>query len=246
MLTQRFDVIPALDVLEGRVVRLAQGRREAVTLEGGDPVTLARRYANEGAGRLHLVDLDGAFAGRPSPDLVRAIAVAAGVPVQVGGGYRTLADIDTALAAGADRVMIGTAALEPSFLDQAVARFGPALVVAIDVRDGRVAVEGWTRSSDVGAPELAARCAAIGAQRLLVTSTARDGSLAGPDFELLTQVLPAGLPLIAAGGVATLEDVRALREIGCEGAIAGSALLAGRFTLPEALAAVGARSGDGD
>ena len=136
--------------------------------------------------------------------------------------------------------MVGTAALEPGFLEDAAERFGEALVVAVDVRDGRVAVEGWTSSTEATAPELAARCASSGARRLLVTSTARDGSLAGPDLELLADVLPIGLPVIAAGGVASLDDLRALRKLGCEGAIAGSALLAGRFTLPEALAALAA------
>jgi phosphoribosylformimino-5-aminoimidazole carboxamide ribotide isomerase len=241
VLAREFEVIPAIDVLEGRVVRLSQGDREAVTLESGDPIELARRYAAEGAVRLHLVDLDGAFEGTPSLELLRGIAATVEIPVQVGGGYRSMASIESALAAGADRVMVGTAALEPGFLEEAADRFGEALVVAVDVRDGRVAVEGWTASSDVTAPELAARCATAGAQRLLVTSTARDGSLAGPDLGLLTGIVPIGLPVIAAGGVSSLDDLRALRELGCEGAIAGSALLAGRFTLAEALAAVAAR-----
>jgi phosphoribosylformimino-5-aminoimidazole carboxamide ribotide isomerase len=238
VLAREFEVIPAVDVLGGRVVRLSQGRREAVTLEGGDPVELARRYADERAVRLHVVDLDGAFDGVPSLGLLEAIAAAVELPVQVGGGYRTPEVIAAALAAGADRVMVGTAALRPGFLEEAAERFGDALVVAVDVRDGRVAVEGWTSSADVTAPELAARCAAAGARRLLVTSTARDGSLAGPDLGLLTDVLPAGLPVIAAGGVSSIDDLRALRDLGCEGAIAGSALLAGRFTLPEAHAAL--------
>ena len=231
-------MIPAIDVLAGRVVRLSQGRREAVTLEGGDPVELAKRYAGEGAARLHVVDLDGAFDGAPSLGLLEAIATATELPVQVGGGYRSIAVIEAALSAGADRVMVGTAALDPGFLEEAAARFAESLVVAVDVRDGRVAVEGWTSSADVTAAELAARCTSSGARRLLVTSTARDGSLAGPDLGLLAEVIPAGLPVIAAGGVASLDDLRALRELGCEGAIAGSALLAGRFTLPEALAAI--------
>ena len=231
-------MIPAIDVLEGRVVRLSQGRRDAVTLEGGDPVALARRYASDGAGRLHVVDLDGAFAGRPSPELVERMAAASGLPLQVGGGYRTQEAIESALAAGADRVMIGTAALEPGFLATAVGRFGAALVVAIDVRDGRVAVDGWTRSSDTVAADLAHRCADAGVSRLLVTSTIRDGSLEGPDLRLLEDILSVGLPVVAAGGIASLDDLRALRDLGCEGAIAGSALLAGRFTLPEALTAV--------
>jgi phosphoribosylformimino-5-aminoimidazole carboxamide ribotide isomerase len=238
VLTREFEVIPAIDVLGGRVVRLSQGRREAVTLEGGDPVELARWYAADGAARLHVVDLDGAFDGVPSRGLLEGIASAVDLPIQVGGGYRSSGAIEAALAAGADRVMVGTAALEPGFLEEAAERFADALVVAVDVRDGRVAVEGWTSSTDVTASDLATRCASSGARRLLVTSTTRDGSLAGPDLALLSEVMPVGLPVIAAGGVASLDDLRALRDLGCEAAIAGSALLAGRFTLPAALAAL--------
>lgn len=232
-----FTVYPAIDVLDGRVVRLAEGIRERVTVEGGDPADAARRFAAEGASFLHVVDLDGAFSGSPSPGLVASVA-AGGVPVQAGGGYRDVVSIDAALAAGAARVMVGTAALSPSFLADASRRFGERLVVAIDARDGRVAVEGWTRASDLSPAELAARCAEAGVRRLLVTSTRRDGSLAGPDLALLEDVLPCGLPVIAAGGVASLDDLLALRDTGCEGAVAGSALWRGRFTLPEALAAV--------
>ena len=140
-------MLPAIDVLAGRVVRLSEGRREAVTLEGGDPEALARRYRDEGAARLHVVDLDGAFDGAPTPALLERLAAAAGLPIQVGGGYRTLAAIETALGAGADRVMIGTAALDRVFLDRAVAQFGDALVVAVDVREGMVAASGWTETS---------------------------------------------------------------------------------------------------
>jgi phosphoribosylformimino-5-aminoimidazole carboxamide ribotide isomerase len=243
VLTRNFEVIPAIDVLEGRVVRLDQGRREAVTLEGGDASSLARRYAAEGAARLHVVDLDGAFSGAPSLELVTQLAEAARLPVQIGGGYRTLGAVEAALAAGADRVMVGTAALEPGFVEAAAARFGSGLVVAIDVRDGRVAVEGWTRSSETTARELAVSCAELGVERFLVTSTARDGSLAGPDVALLGQVLPAGVPVIAAGGVSSIDDLLALRALGCEAAIAGSGLLAGRFTLTEALVAVAGADG---
>jgi len=232
-----FTVYPAIDVLDGRVVRLAEGARERVTVEGGDPAEAARRFAAEGASFLHLVDLDGAFSGSPSPGLVESVA-AAGLPVQAGGGYRDVAAIDAALAAGAARVMVGTAALSPAFLADASARFGERLVVAIDARDGRVAVEGWTRASDLSPSELAASCAEAGVRRLLVTSTRRDGSLAGPDLALLDEILPCGLPVLAAGGVASLDDLLALRDLGCEGAVAGSALWRGRFTLPEALAAV--------
>ena len=234
-----FEIVPAVDVLDGRAVRLHEGARDRVTIEGGDPVALARRFVEEGARRLHLVDLNGAFEGRPSDGLLARIArVAEKVPLQVGGGYRTVDAIDAAVAAGADRVMVGTAALSPEFLTAAAVRFGERLVVAVDARDGYVAIEGWTRAADISAGELALRCAEAGVRRLLVTGTRRDGSLAGPDLELLAGVLPCGLPVLAAGGIASLDDLRALRDLGCEGAVVGSALWRGTFTLAEALAAV--------
>ena len=232
-----FTVAPALDVLEGRCVRLREGVRERVTVEGGDPVEAARRFEAEGARLLHVVDLDGAFAGRPTPRLVERIAAAVDVPVQVGGGLRTLAAVEGALGAGAARAIVGTAAVSEAFLEQVAAR-GDRVVVAIDVKDGRVATEGWTEAADLSAGELAARCAEAGIARLLVTNTRRDGSLAGPDTELLAEVLAAGLPVLAAGGIASVDDLRAVKQIGCEGAIAGSALWLGHFTLAEALAAV--------
>jgi phosphoribosylformimino-5-aminoimidazole carboxamide ribotide isomerase len=231
---KHFTVYPALDVLDGRVVRLSEGRREHVTVEGGDPVAAAERFVAEGATWLHLVDLDGAFSGKPDLGLVGRVA-AAGVPVQVGGGYRTLDLIDAALAAGAARVLVGTAALDDAFLATAVAQFEDAVAVAVDARDGRVAVDGWTREATRTPVDLARRCAAAGVRRLLVTSTGRDGTLAGPDLPLLRAVSAAGLPVIAAGGIATLDDLRALRRLGYEGAVTGSAVWLGRFSLAEAV-----------
>jgi phosphoribosylformimino-5-aminoimidazole carboxamide ribotide isomerase len=235
----RFEVIPAVDVLDGRAVRLHQGRREAVTLEAGDPVGLARRFAADGATRLHVVDLDGAFSGAPTVGLLERLA-AVGLPVQVGGGYRTVSALQLALETGADRVVVGTAAHEPGFLERALAVAGNRLVVAIDVKDGRVATEGWRELADATPDELARRCAAVGVARLLVTNTSRDGSLAGPDVDLLARVVAAGLRVVAAGGVATVDDLHAVRRSGCEAAVTGSALLAGRFTLQEAAAALAA------
>lgn len=232
---REFVVYPAIDVLEGRVVRLRRGERDQITVEGGDPAEAAARFRDEGASWLHLVDLDGAFSGRPSLELVGAIA-AAGVRLQVGGGYRDLEAVRAALDAGAARVLVGTAALDPSLLRRAVRSFGDRLAVAIDVRDGRVAVEGWTRAADVGPAELARACRKAGVARLLVTSTRRDGTLAGPDLALIANVLAAAdLPVIAAGGIASLDDLRAVRDAGCEGAVAGSALWRGRFTLAQAV-----------
>jgi phosphoribosylformimino-5-aminoimidazole carboxamide ribotide isomerase len=235
----RFEVIPAVDVLEGRAVRLHQGARERIAIEGGDPVALAGRFAAEGARRLHLVDLDGAFAGRPSDGLLERVATTAPVPVQVGGGYRSIAAVESALDAGANRVIVGTAAISPAFLADAARRFEDGLVVAVDARDGLVTVDGWTRSSNLPAPELARRCAATGVRRLLVTGTSRDGSMTGPDLALLESVLPCGLPVLAAGGIASLDDLRALAALGCEGAVVGSALWRGAFTIAEAVAAAG-------
>jgi phosphoribosylformimino-5-aminoimidazole carboxamide ribotide isomerase len=232
-----FDVIPAIDVLDGRCVRLFEGRRERVTIEGGDPAAAATRFAAEGARWLHVVDLDGAFSGQPTPGLVEQVA-AAGVPVQVGGGLRDDAAMDAALNAGAARVMVGTAAAGSGpRLAGFAERYGEKLVVAVDARDGRVVADGWVTATDLTPGELARRCADVGVRRLLVTSTRRDGSLTGPDLPLLAQVLQAGLPVLAAGGIAELDDLRRIRELGCEGAVVGSALWSGRFTLADALAA---------
>ena len=221
-------------------MRLSEGRREHVTIEGGDPASAAARFVSAGAGRLHLVDLDGAFSGTPTPALVERVVAAAGdVPVQVGGGLRDERAIDAALEAGAARVLVGTAALAAvtdSSLSVLAKRYAERLVVAVDARDGKVVADGWTTETDLTAAELARRCAAVGVRRLLVTSTRRDGSLSGPDLPLLRDVMEPRLPVLAAGGIASLDDLAKLRDLGCEGAIVGSALWSGRFTLPEALA----------
>jgi phosphoribosylformimino-5-aminoimidazole carboxamide ribotide isomerase len=230
-----FDVIPAIDVLEGRCVRLLEGRREQVTIEGGDPAEAAARFTAEGAGWLHLVDLDGAFSGRPTPGLVERV-VAAGVPVQVGGGLRDTDAVEHALGAGAARAIVGTAALGD--LETLANRFGGRLVVAVDVRDGKVVADGWVTDTEISPGELTRECAEAGVRRVLVTNTRRDGSLRGPDTRLLSEVLEAGIPVLAAGGIASLEDLVALRELGCEGAVVGSAIWSGRVTLGEALARV--------
>jgi phosphoribosylformimino-5-aminoimidazole carboxamide ribotide isomerase len=230
-------VLPALDVLNGRCVRLAGGDPARVTIEGGDPVAAARRFASEGAPYLHLVDLDGAFSGTATPGLVERVTAAAnGTPLQAGGGYRTIAAVESALVAGAARVIVGTAALAPGFLREAATRFGERLVVAVDARDGLVVADGWARTAALTAPELARACAEAGVRRLLVTSATRDGSLAGPDVELLESVIEAsGLPVLAAGGIASLDDLIQLKRIGCEGAVLGSALWSGRVRLADAL-----------
>jgi phosphoribosylformimino-5-aminoimidazole carboxamide ribotide isomerase len=218
-----FHVIPAIDVLDGRCVRLSEGRREHVTIEGGDPAAAAARFAAEGASWLHVVDLDGAFSGRPTPGLVEQVVGASRIPVQFGGGLRDADAIQAALDAGAGRVTIGSAALTAVTglsLSLLSARFGERLVVAVDARNGRVVRNGWTAETGVTPRELARACADAGIHRLLVTSTRRD---------------EAGVPVLAAGGIASLDDLVTLRELGCEGAVVGSALWSGRFTLTDAL-----------
>jgi len=172
-----------------------------VTVEGGDPAAAARRFAAEGASLIHLVDLDGAFSGAPTAGLVaRVAAAAAPVPLQVGGGLRSADAVKAALAAGAARALVGTSAVSPAFL-AAAAALGDRVAVAIDAKDGLVAVDGWTGVSELTVVELARRCATVGIRRLVVTSTRRDGSLEGPDLGLLRQVMDAGsLPVLAAGG----------------------------------------------
>ena len=229
-----FTVYPAIDVLDGRVVRLEQGSREHVTVEGGDPFAAAVQFAAAGASWLHLVDLNGAFSGVPDLELVGRLA-GAGLPVQVGGGFRSVVLVEAALDAGATRVLVGTAAVDDAFLGAAVDRFGSRLAVAVDARDGRVAVDGWTSSASTTPRALADRCAFVGVARLVVTATRRDGTLTGPDLGLLEDVLGAGLPVIAAGGISSLEDVRAIRELGCEGAVVGSAIWRGRLELADAV-----------
>lgn len=229
-----FTVYPAIDVLDGRVVRLEQGSREHVTVEGGDPVAAGVRFAAAGASWLHLIDLNAAFSGVPDLELVGQLA-GAGLPLQVGGGFRSVELIAAALEAGAARVLVGTAALDDAFLRAAVEGFGSGLAVAVDARDGGIAVDGWTSWASTTPRALAERCAWNGVARLVVTATRRDGTLTGPDLGLLEDVLGAGLPVIAAGGVSSVEDARAIRALGCEGVVVGSAIWHGQFGLADAV-----------
>jgi phosphoribosylformimino-5-aminoimidazole carboxamide ribotide isomerase len=216
---QEIEVIPAVDVLGDEAVRLEQGSYDAVVERASDPVALAGRWAAAGAGRIHLVDLDGARRGGVRPELVRAVAAASGLPVQASGGIRTLADAQALLAAGADRVVVGTAAWpDPSpWLE-----LGDALVLAVDVRDGVVRSAGWTESAGLTFAEALDRAATA---RVLVTAIDRDGTLAGPDLALVREAAASGLRVLAAGGVRSPADVAALAEAGAEAAIVGRALL---------------------
>ena len=227
-------VIPAVDVLGEDAVRLEQGDFRRIVLRDPDPVEVVGRFVAAGARMIHVVDLDGARTGRVRPELVARLAAAA-LParIQASGGIRSLADAEVLLAAGAARVVVGTAAFaEPRALEHYVDALGDRLIVAVDTRRGRVAVGGWERETSLSAAEAAARCASAGVERVLCTAIERDGTLGGPDLGLLRSVRRcSGLPVLAAGGIASARDVRAVARAGCEAAIVGRALLEGQVPL---------------
>ena len=222
-LEAEIEVIPAVDVLGEGAVRLHQGAYDDVVERAGDPVELARAFAAAGARRIHLVDLDGARLGRVRPDLVRGVATAVSPALlQASGGIRSLDDARSLLAAGADRVVVGTAAFpEP----EPWAELGERLVVALDVRDGQVRTTGWTEDSGLSIGAAAVRCRDAGIARVLCTAIDRDGTLAGPDLELVRRVAATGLRVLAAGGVRTPDDIGALAAAGAEAAVVGRALV---------------------
>jgi phosphoribosylformimino-5-aminoimidazole carboxamide ribotide isomerase len=229
-----FQVIPAVDLLGDDAVRLEQGDYARVTLRESDPAALVRRFAEAGAALVHVVDLDGARSGRLRPDLITALVEAAApAHVQASGGIRSVADAQSLLAAGAQRVIVGTASFaEGGALGRFASALGGALVVAIDCRDGRIAVRGWGESTGLEVDEALDRCVAAGVVRLHCTAIDRDGTLAGPDLPLLRRVVERSrLAVVAAGGVSSEADLEAIEQTGCEGAVVGRALLEGRVPL---------------
>jgi phosphoribosylformimino-5-aminoimidazole carboxamide ribotide isomerase len=232
-------LLPAVDILEGKAVRLARGSFDQRTEYDADPLDAARRWVQAGARSLHVVDLDGARSGAPvNVEHVRRIAGEVDVPVQVGGGLRTIAAVRQAVDAGAARVVIGTAAYHDiDFLDEAVVEFGDRVVVSIDAREGRVAGAGWTEQTDIPIEAVIEQLGSRGVQRFVYSSIERDGMLEGPDLEAARRVAQAVRgTYVYSGGVSSLDDLRALvelRQVNLSGVIVGKALYERRFGVAE-------------
>lgn len=234
-------LLPAIDLINGQCVRLYQGDYSQVTSYATDPVEVARRWQEAGASWLHVVDLDGAKAGHPvNTDLIARLCRETRLNVEVGGGIRTPEQIADLLAAGVQRVILGTAALtDRELLTQALQRWGERIVVGLDARDGLVAIRGWRETSNVKATELALELSAAGVRRFIYTDIARDGAMQGPNLAALRAMLDtlrgSGTVLIASGGVSSLNDLSRLAELEIEGAIIGRALYDGAIDLREAV-----------
>jgi phosphoribosylformimino-5-aminoimidazole carboxamide ribotide isomerase len=240
-------LIPAIDLRGGKCVRLRQGDYAQETVFGADPAAMACRFVEQGARYLHLVDLDGAREGRPvNGDSVRAIASAAGVPCQLGGGLRLEADIASALEWGVARVILGTRALQDPDWCAAMCRKYPGRVaLGIDARNGRVATEGWLRTSERAAVDLARECAQWPPAAIIYTDIGKDGMLAGPNVEATAELVRSvPVPVIASGGVSSLSDIQQLLRAQVAGCIVGRALYEGKLDLSEAITLLKKEDGD--
>lgn len=239
-----FEIIPAIDIRGGRCVRLLQGDYDRETVFGDDPVEMARRWEAAGAARLHVVDLDAARSGEPiNLEVVRRIAAALSIPVQMGGGVRDRDAVLRTLDAGVQRAIVGTAAAsDPETARLLFAEFGDRLILGLDARDGKVAVAGWRETTSWSAVELATEMARAGARRLIFTDIATDGMGTGPSLESTRRLAESlSIPVIASGGVGSLEhmlQVARLETAGVEGVIVGKAIYTGAVELPAALAAL--------
>jgi phosphoribosylformimino-5-aminoimidazole carboxamide ribotide isomerase len=233
------QILPAIDILAGRVVRLRQGSFDEVTIYNNDPVDQAKRWEAAGAEIIHVVDLDGALTGEPvNRWAVEAIAAAVSVPIQVGGGVRTDRTLENLFDAGVSRVVLGTALInDPAFVTRATARW-PGIVAGVDARNGRVAIEGWKLGTDFDVAEVVSELASLGVHRLVYTDISLDGMQSGPNVKAYRSLVKStGAKVIASGGVTTIADIRALAEVeGVEGVIVGRALYEGTIDLARAIA----------
>jgi len=240
------QIIPAVDLMEGKVVRLLQGDPRALKAYGhlGDPVTVAKRWEEYGADAVHVIDLDAALDRGSNLDVIKKIAQGVRIPVQVGGGIRTLKAAQSLLGAGTNRIILGSLAFkEPQALKRLLEEFcHDRVAVALDHRNGEVMVRGWRTATKLGVSEAMGRFLSLGVTLFLITSITRDGTLQGPDYSLLAEACKRpGVRVMAAGGVSSLEDLIALKEIGVWGVIIGKALYEGVFDLREAIGVIKGR-----
>lgn len=236
------ELWPAIDLRGGKCVRLLQGDYDRETVFGDDPVDMARRFVEAGARRLHIVDLDGAKAGLPvQADLVARMVAAAGVPCQLGGGIRSLETARAYAAAGVQRLVVGSVAIEHPELLEAIARELPGrIVLGLDARDGRVATRGWLETSELPAIDVAKRHESLPLAAIVYTDIAKDGMMSGPNLAALAEMIrEVHLPVVASGGISKAADILAVADTGASGCIVGRALYDGAVTLAEAVAAAG-------
>lgn len=234
-------VIPAIDLRDGRCVRLVQGDLKTETVYSDEPVEMAKRWENLGAPMLHVVDLDGAFKGEPQNlDVIERMVEAVNIPIQLGGGIRNMNAVRNVINLGVNRVILGTAAiLSPELVTKCCEEFEDQIMVGIDCRDGLVAIEGWESTVELTVDQLAQEIAKLGVKRIVFTDIRRDGTLKGPNVEATKNVAQvSGMKVIASGGASSLEDlqmIKALKPFGVEGIIMGKALYSGAVSLKEAL-----------
>ncbi len=236
-----FEVIPAIDLLNGKCVRLTQGKFDAETIYSLKPVETAKKWEELGAKRLHVVDLNGARTGIPENiKLIKEIIHAVNIPIQIGGGIRNVTLIDEMLKEGADRVILGTTAiLNPNLLSNLCPKFGEKLAIAIDVKGDKVTTHGWAKTSPYNHITLAQQAVSLGARRFIYTDIKRDGMLVGPDLEGVKNLaVTLNVPIIASGGISSKQDIENLRQLasfGVEGCVVGKALYTGAVKLEEVL-----------
>ena len=234
----RMTIYPAIDLYEGKTVRLQRGDYEQMTVYSDDPVSVALGFKSAGATVLHIVDLEGARDGKPANfDVIKRIAAESGLFIQIGGGVRTPETIEKYLCAGINRVILGTAAVsQPGFLQEAVRIYGEAIAVSVDIKDGLVAIKGWTEVSDKNAIDFCSAVSELGVQTLICTDISKDGMLSGTNMELYRTLRSnLSIRLLASGGVTSLDEVKTLSKMKMDGAILGKALYTGGIDLAEAV-----------
>lgn len=238
------ELIPAIDLMNSKIVRLTRGELKTAKVydQFGGPIETAMRWRDEGAGRLHIIDLDAAFSRGNNRELITKIAENIDLPIQVGGGIRSYEIAEQLFQTGISQVMFGSLAFsDPSVINRIQEKFGEeSVVVALDNRNGWIMVEGWQTATEIDVQFALEKFLEIGVKRFLITSISQDGMLSGPDIEALTEAVQSGAKIIAAGGIGSINDLMELKKVGVEGAVIGKALYEGKFTLKEAIDKIGA------